>query len=170
MAIATLAMRRILISYARKRHAEKRGGKETLVTFTDGMAACQVNTEELIDLDDALEKLEMMNERQARVVQIQRCVSVFPPSSTSRSLFSGSLTARVSVVLDSGNSSVSPPRAITSLKVWESSMGSGPVVDPPSLQDVNAASMTTRIREGTLLAYLLHIEYLFRLFIIVKFN
>jgi len=69
LAIAALAMRRILISYARKRHAEKRGGKETPVTFIDGMAARQSNTEELIDLDDALEKLEMMNERQALVVQ-----------------------------------------------------------------------------------------------------
>ncbi len=69
LAIAALAMRRILISYARKRHAEKRGGKETPVTFIDGMAARQANTEELIDLDDALKKLEAMNERQAKVVQ-----------------------------------------------------------------------------------------------------
>ena len=69
LAIAALAMRRILISYARKRQAEKRGGKETPVTFIDGMAARQANAEELIDLDDALKKLEQMNERQAQVVQ-----------------------------------------------------------------------------------------------------
>lgn len=69
LAIAALAMRRILICYARKRHAEKRGGKETPVTFTDGMAVREADAEELIDLDDALEKLEMMNERQALVVQ-----------------------------------------------------------------------------------------------------
>jgi RNA polymerase sigma factor (TIGR02999 family) len=69
LAIAAIAMRRILISYARKRHAEKRGGKETPVTFLDGMAARQARTDELIDLDDALEKLHKMNERQADIVQ-----------------------------------------------------------------------------------------------------
>lgn len=69
LAIASLAMRRILISYARKRNAEKRGGKETPVTFEDGMAAREAQSGELLDLDDALNKLEKMNERQARVVQ-----------------------------------------------------------------------------------------------------
>lgn len=69
LAIAALAMRRILISYARKRNAEKRGGKETPVTFLDGMAARETNTEELLDLDEALAKLEKMSERQAQVVQ-----------------------------------------------------------------------------------------------------
>ena len=69
MAIAALAMRRILISYARKRKAQKRGGNEMPVTFVDGMAARQARAEELIDLDDALKKLEKMNDRQARIVQ-----------------------------------------------------------------------------------------------------
>ena len=36
LAIAALAMRRILISYARKRKTEKRGGNETFITFIDG--------------------------------------------------------------------------------------------------------------------------------------
>ena len=67
--IAAIAMRRILISYARKRNGEKRGGKETPVTFLDGMAAREARTDELIDLDDALEKLQKMNERQADIVQ-----------------------------------------------------------------------------------------------------
>ena len=69
LAIAALAMRRILISYARKRNAEKRGGKETPITFLDGMAAREAHTEELLDLDEALSKLEKMNKRQAEVVQ-----------------------------------------------------------------------------------------------------
>lgn len=69
LAIAAIAMRRILISYARKRNAEKRGGNETPVTFLDGMAARQARTEELIDLDEALKKLHKMNERQADIVQ-----------------------------------------------------------------------------------------------------
>jgi len=69
LAIASLAMRRILISYARKRKAEKRGGDQTPVTFEDGMASREAQTGELLDLDDALNKLEKMNERQAKVVQ-----------------------------------------------------------------------------------------------------
>lgn len=69
LAIASLAMRRILISYARKRKAEKRGGDQTPVTFEDGMAARPARVEELLDLDDALAKLEELNERQARIVE-----------------------------------------------------------------------------------------------------
>ena len=69
LAVAALAMRRILISYARKKHAEKRGGKEPAVTFTDGLAPHEANLSELIDLDDALKKLEEMDERQAKIVQ-----------------------------------------------------------------------------------------------------
>jgi RNA polymerase sigma factor (TIGR02999 family) len=69
LAIAALAMRRILISYARKKNAEKRGGKEPAVTFTDGMAPYEAKISEMLDLDDALEKLEKLDERQAKIVQ-----------------------------------------------------------------------------------------------------
>lgn len=69
LAIAALAMRRILISYARKRNAEKRGGNETPVTFEDGMAPREARTEELLNLDEALEKLKKMNERHAKIVE-----------------------------------------------------------------------------------------------------
>lgn len=69
LAIAALAMRRILISYARKHNAEKRGGKEQALTFIDGMAPYEASISEMIDLDDALRKLEQMDERQAKIVQ-----------------------------------------------------------------------------------------------------
>lgn len=69
LAIAALAMRRILISYARKHNAEKRGGNEQALTFIDGMAPYEARISEMIDLDDALQKLEEMNERQAKIVQ-----------------------------------------------------------------------------------------------------
>jgi RNA polymerase sigma factor (TIGR02999 family) len=69
LAIAALAMRRILISYARKHNAEKRGGKEQAMTFEDGMAPYEAKLSEMLDLDDALKKLESMNERQAKIVQ-----------------------------------------------------------------------------------------------------
>jgi RNA polymerase sigma factor (TIGR02999 family) len=39
-----------------------------VATFEDGMAPRDVHPEELIDLDDALKRLEQLNERQAEVV------------------------------------------------------------------------------------------------------
>ena len=69
LAIAALAMRRVLVSHARKKNAEKRGGKEPVLTFTDGMTPYDARLSEMIDLDDALEKLEKMDERQASIVQ-----------------------------------------------------------------------------------------------------
>lgn len=69
LAVAALAMRRILISYARKKNAQKRGGKEQAITYTDGMSAHEAPLSELLDLDDHLQKLETMNERQAKIVQ-----------------------------------------------------------------------------------------------------
>lgn len=69
LAIAALAMRRILISYARKKNAGKRGGNESSVTFTDGMTPYNARLMEMIDLDDALQKLEKMDDRQSKIVQ-----------------------------------------------------------------------------------------------------
>jgi RNA polymerase sigma factor (TIGR02999 family) len=69
-AIASTAMRRILINYAHKRNAEKRGGGQVLATFEDGMGGGrEANVEELLALDAALERLGALNERQSRVVE-----------------------------------------------------------------------------------------------------
>jgi RNA polymerase sigma factor (TIGR02999 family) len=69
LAIAAMAMRRILISHARKKSAEKRGGNEPAITFTDGLAPYEARLTEMVDLDEALEKLEALDERQAKIVQ-----------------------------------------------------------------------------------------------------
>jgi RNA polymerase sigma factor (TIGR02999 family) len=69
LAIAAIAMRRILVSHARKRSAGKRGGGEAIVTFEDGMAPRDAKASELIDLDEALNRLAEMNAEQARVVE-----------------------------------------------------------------------------------------------------
>jgi RNA polymerase sigma factor (TIGR02999 family) len=69
-AIAATAMRRILINYAHKRNAEKRGGGQALATFEDGMGGGrEANVEELLALDGALERLAVHSERQSRVVE-----------------------------------------------------------------------------------------------------
>lgn len=68
MGVAALSMRRILINYAHKRNAQKRGGGAPVATFEDDMAPRDVQAEELIDLDRALKRLEQLNERQSKVV------------------------------------------------------------------------------------------------------
>ena len=67
-AVAAQAMRQILVSYARRRNAEKRGGDVVKVTFVDALHG-ERNLEELISLDDALVELESINERHARIVE-----------------------------------------------------------------------------------------------------
>ncbi len=67
-ALASVAMRRILINYAHKRNAAKRGGGQHPVTFVDEIHPDETPPEALIALDEALEKLALLNERQSRVV------------------------------------------------------------------------------------------------------
>lgn len=66
--MAAVAMRRILIDYARRRLAEKRGGGQALVTFDDAHGVREARAEELIDLEEALHRLEAFDPRQAQVV------------------------------------------------------------------------------------------------------
>lgn len=63
------AMRRILISYARTRKAGKRGGGQSPVTIDNVLVAAEQRPEELMALDEALNRLEAMSERAARVVE-----------------------------------------------------------------------------------------------------
>jgi RNA polymerase sigma factor (TIGR02999 family) len=63
------AMRRILISYARMRKAEKRGGGSEHVPLSSVVLAADSRPKDLIALDDALVKLEVLDERQARIVE-----------------------------------------------------------------------------------------------------
>lgn len=63
------AMRQVLINYAEKRSAKKRGGGAAEVTLYEDDAVTEDAMEELLGLDDALRKLEAMSERQAHVVE-----------------------------------------------------------------------------------------------------
>ena len=67
-AVAAQAMRQILVSYARKRNAEKRGGGNINITFDDAVYGAKV-LEELVSLDEALVELESINPRHARVIE-----------------------------------------------------------------------------------------------------
>jgi RNA polymerase sigma factor (TIGR02999 family) len=62
-------MRRILISHARARNADKRGGGADMATLDDALVAAQARPAELVALDEALTRLAEMSPRQARVVE-----------------------------------------------------------------------------------------------------
>jgi RNA polymerase sigma factor (TIGR02999 family) len=71
-AVAARQMRRILIDHARTRGRTKRGGGQVQVTLHDAASIQDTDAEGLIMLDDALSRLEQLNERQCRVVEC-RC-------------------------------------------------------------------------------------------------
>ncbi|HUF69094.1 MAG TPA: sigma-70 family RNA polymerase sigma factor [Longimicrobiales bacterium] len=68
-AFASKAMRHILIDYARRRHAAKRGGTRIRVPLQDDMATVDAEATDLLELDRALDMLGERSERMARVVE-----------------------------------------------------------------------------------------------------
>ena len=71
-ALSAKTMRRILIDHARARIAEKRGGERERVTLTavEGWNPVADNRD-ILDLDQALTKLEKADARAARVVELR---------------------------------------------------------------------------------------------------
>lgn len=67
--IASQAMRRVLLMYARHRRALKRGGEQEKIPLDDVLVVSEERAEEWIALDEALTRLEAMDERLARVVE-----------------------------------------------------------------------------------------------------
>ena len=72
LSIASRCMRQILIDYARKKKAEKRGGRNEDCTYVEGILSThQQQAQELIDIDEALKKLSQLNERLSDVVEMR---------------------------------------------------------------------------------------------------
>ena len=69
MSVAAMAMRRILIDHARSRLSLKRGGDLERVPLDSASHAVAQPPELLLAVDDALERLRALDERQARVVE-----------------------------------------------------------------------------------------------------
>jgi RNA polymerase sigma factor (TIGR02999 family) len=70
-AAAAEAMRRILVENARRKATAKRGGEKKRVEF-DEQYTCSASPDELLALDDALEKLEREDPVKAKLVKL-RC-------------------------------------------------------------------------------------------------
>lgn len=71
-ALASQAMRRILVDHARSRHREKRGGAAKNLPIDDAMQIAGPQRHvDLVALDEALNKLAAFDPRQVRVVELR---------------------------------------------------------------------------------------------------
>jgi len=69
LSVAAMAMRQIMINYAHRRRAQKRGGGQALATFDEALMGGRVTcADEMIALDEALERLRAIHARQSQVV------------------------------------------------------------------------------------------------------
>jgi len=68
---ASRAMRQVLVDYARQRQAAKRGGGVRAITLTGKHAEVEVHVDELLVLDEALDKLRALDARLCRVVEMR---------------------------------------------------------------------------------------------------
>jgi RNA polymerase sigma-70 factor, ECF subfamily len=101
-AVASEAMRRILVDHARMKQAGKRGGGAAHVPFDDAAALALDPAEDLVALDAALDKLKAFNPRGAEVV-VHR-------------FFGGLRNDEIATIL--GVSEVTVRRAWSTAKAW----------------------------------------------------
>ena len=70
-AVAAKAMRQVLSNHARDRRAAKRGGDWHRVTLSDQLTPSGKQDLDLLALDEALERLAALDERQCRIVELR---------------------------------------------------------------------------------------------------
>lgn len=68
---ASRAMRQVLVDFARRRTAVKRGGGLERVSLGDGDAALEIELDEILALDAALEQLDAVDPRLRKVVELR---------------------------------------------------------------------------------------------------
>jgi RNA polymerase sigma factor (TIGR02999 family) len=71
LGVAAKAMRHILIDHARKKRTNKRGGEFGRVTLSGVMISNTREDFDALDVDEALVKLEKVDKRQARIVELR---------------------------------------------------------------------------------------------------
>ena len=111
-ATAAKAMRHILINYARDRRAQKRGGNQPTLSLDDlsyglkgALTLSDENSELLVALGAALERLEQVNERQSRIVECR--------------YFGGMTVEETSVALGISTATVSRGWALAQVRLYQ---------------------------------------------------
>jgi RNA polymerase sigma factor (TIGR02999 family) len=69
--VASQMMRRILVDHARRHRYAKRGGGAVTLSLDETMAADKPREIDLLALDDALDHLAKLDERQSRMVELR---------------------------------------------------------------------------------------------------
>lgn len=70
-AVGARMMRRILVDHARTKKRQKRGGQMRRVFLGDDLQISQRNDEDVLAIEDALEKLAARDPRQAQIVELR---------------------------------------------------------------------------------------------------
>ncbi len=68
---AAQLMRRILTDYARRHLREKRGGSQEILPLEEALAFTPEHSEDLLKLDEALDRLSKLDPRQSRIVELR---------------------------------------------------------------------------------------------------
>jgi RNA polymerase sigma factor (TIGR02999 family) len=71
VAAAAQLMRRIMVDHARERRARKRGGDPVKVSLEDAVLVTEKRSEELLALDEALERLASQDPRKSQIVELR---------------------------------------------------------------------------------------------------
>lgn len=71
LALAAKAMRNLLVDYARTRDRQKRGGGRQKLSLKENLVACEEQNQDLIDLDEALERFSRLDARKSQVVELR---------------------------------------------------------------------------------------------------
>lgn len=69
--VAAMAMRHVLVDYARARNSAKRGGRWGTVPLDEAVVISRDRLDEIVALDDALSELEKLEPRQCKVVELR---------------------------------------------------------------------------------------------------
>ncbi len=69
--VVSQVMRRILVDYARAQHRIRRGGKQQKVSLDDVVLVSPDRTEEVLTVHESLSRLEKLDARQARIVELR---------------------------------------------------------------------------------------------------
>jgi RNA polymerase sigma factor (TIGR02999 family) len=68
---ASRAMRQVLVDFARRRRAAKRAGIATRVSLRDDDAFLDIQLDEIIAIDDALDRLDAVDQRLRQIVELR---------------------------------------------------------------------------------------------------
>jgi RNA polymerase sigma factor (TIGR02999 family) len=70
-AIAARCMRQLLVDYARKKNAQKRGGDKQDLPLNEEIIDIKKHAQQIIDLDEYLTELNTLDERLAKIVELR---------------------------------------------------------------------------------------------------